>query len=160
MSNTVCCFHFSIVNQGKNISEAPKELENQPCRKFESCMIGKTGFGIYGKTLYFFGPQTCKKPRNSGVFGGGIFFDLPFWKGRSKKIPTFRSAFGVYHPRSQGHITQETRTISPVGLSSVRRVCIICLFCSEINRLPATQRNGVAKQRDLSMGGLSCTRRK
>ena len=36
------CFHFSIVNQGKNISEAPKELENQPCRKFESCMIGKT----------------------------------------------------------------------------------------------------------------------
>ncbi len=43
MSNTVCCFHFSIVNQGKNISEAPKELENQPYRKFESYIGGKNG---------------------------------------------------------------------------------------------------------------------
>ena len=74
MSNTVCCFHFSIVNQGKNISEAPKELENQPCRKFESCMIGKTGVGIYGKTLYFFDPQTCKKPRNFLGFWGWYLF--------------------------------------------------------------------------------------
>jgi hypothetical protein len=56
MSNTVCCFHFSIVNQGKNISEAPKELENQPCRKFESCMIGKTGVWYLRKNLVLFGP--------------------------------------------------------------------------------------------------------
>ena len=65
MSNTVCCFHFSIVNQGKNISEAPKELENQPCRKFESCMIGETVGWYLRKNLVLFG-----------------------WKGRAKKIPT------------------------------------------------------------------------
>ena len=56
MSNTVCCFHFSIVNQGKNISEAPKELENQPCRKFESCMIGETVGWYLRKNLVLFGP--------------------------------------------------------------------------------------------------------
>jgi hypothetical protein len=80
MSNTVCCFHFSIVNQGKNISEAPKELENQPCRKFESCMIGKTGGWYLRKNLVLFGPPDMQKnPGISWVFGGGIFFALPFW---------------------------------------------------------------------------------
>ena len=79
MSNTVCCFHFSIVNQGKNISEAPKELENQPCRKFESCMIGKTGVGIYGKTLCFLAPEKRKNPGISRAFRAGIFFALPIW---------------------------------------------------------------------------------
>ena len=61
MSNTVCCFHFSIVNQGKNISEAPKELENQPCRKFESCMIGKTGGWYLRKNLVLFWPPDMQK---------------------------------------------------------------------------------------------------
>ena len=88
MSNTVCCFHFSIVNQGKNISEAPKELENQPCRKFESCMIGKTGVWYLRKNLVLFGPPDMQKTQEfPGSLGGGIFFDLPFWKGRAKKIP-------------------------------------------------------------------------
>ena len=84
----------------------------------------------------------------------------PIWKGRAKKMPTFSSAFGVYHPRSQGYITQETRTISPAGLSSIMKVCIIFSFCSEIKRPSATQGNGVAKQQALSMGGFSHTRRK
>jgi hypothetical protein len=80
MSNTVCCFHFSIVNQGKNISEAPKELEHQPCRKFESCMIGKTGGWYLRKNLVLFVPPDMQKTQEfPGFFGGGIFFDLPFW---------------------------------------------------------------------------------
>ena len=74
MSNTVCCFHFSIVNQGKNISEAPKELENQPCRKFESCMIGKTGVWYLRKNLVLFGPRKTKKPWKIQGFSGRYLF--------------------------------------------------------------------------------------
>jgi hypothetical protein len=34
----------------------------------------KTGFGIYGKTLYFFDPQRAKKPRkNLGFLGWHLF---------------------------------------------------------------------------------------
>jgi hypothetical protein len=70
MSNTVCCFHFSIVNQGKNISEAPKELEHQPCRKFESCMIGKTGGWYLLKNLVLFWPPDMQKTQEiPGFFG-------------------------------------------------------------------------------------------
>ena len=80
MSNTVCCFHFSIVNQGKNISEAPKELEDQPCRKFESYMMEKTG-GLVSteKPCTFLTPRHAKNPGISWVFWGGIFFVPPFW---------------------------------------------------------------------------------
>jgi len=36
--------------------------------------LEKWGFGIYGKTLYFFAPQTCKKPRNFlGFLGRHLF---------------------------------------------------------------------------------------
>ena len=112
------------------------------------------------KPYTFLTPRHAKNPGISWVFWGGIFFVLPFWKGRAKKMPTFSSAFGVYHPRSQGYITQETRTISPAGLSSIMKVCIIFSFCSEIKRPSATQGNGVAKQQALSMGGFSHTRRK
>ena len=74
MSNTVCCFHFSIVNQGKNISEAPKELENQPCRKFESCMIGKTGGWYLRKNLVLFGPPDMQKTQEFPGFFGVVSF--------------------------------------------------------------------------------------
>jgi len=74
MSNTVCCFHFSIVNQGKNISEAPKELENQPCRKFESCMIGKTGDWYLRKNLVLFGPPDMQKTQEFPGFFGVVSF--------------------------------------------------------------------------------------
>ena len=74
MSNTVCCFHFSIVNQGKNISEAPKELEHQPCRKFESCMIGKTGGWYLRKNLVLFWPPDMQKtPEFRGFWGWYLF---------------------------------------------------------------------------------------
>ena len=49
-------------------------LSNSVLRKFESYMMGKTGVGIYGKTLYFFDPQTCKKPRNFLGFLGWYLF--------------------------------------------------------------------------------------
>ena len=134
MSNTVCCFHFSIVNQGKNISEAPKELENQPCRKFESCMIGKTGVWYLRKNLVLFWPPDMQKTQEfPGFFGVVSFLFYPSGRVEQKRYRLFSSAFGVYHPRSQGHITQETRNISPAGLSSIMKICIICLFCSEIN---------------------------
>ena len=74
MSNTVCCFHFSIVNQGKNISEAPKELENQPCRKFESCMIGKTGVWYLRKNLVLFWPPDMQKTQEFPGFFGVVSF--------------------------------------------------------------------------------------
>ena len=53
-------------------------LPKSDLRKFESYMMGKTGFGIYGKTLYFLDPQTCKKPRNFlGFFGVVSFLIYP-----------------------------------------------------------------------------------
>ena len=74
MSNTVCCFHFSIVNQGKKIAEAPKELENQPCRKFESCMIGETVGWYLRKNLVLFGPPDMQKTQEFPGFFGVVSF--------------------------------------------------------------------------------------
>ncbi len=85
------------------------------------------------KPCTFWTPRHAKNPGISWVFWGGIFFDLPFWKGRSKKIPSFSSAFGVYHPRSQGYITQETRTISPAGLSSIMKVVSYFRFAAKLH---------------------------
>ena len=39
----------------------------------------KTGFGIYGKTLYYFDPQRAQKPRKNLGFWAGIFFDRLIW---------------------------------------------------------------------------------
>ena len=166
---TVCCFQYFVVSVGGvppksviKIFDPRLELFSNRClRKFESYMIGKTGVWYLRKNLVLFGPPDMQKTQEfPGFFGVVSFLFYPSGRVDQKRYRLFSSAFGVYHPRSQGHITQETRNISPAGLSSIMKICIICLFCSEINWLPATQRNGVAKQRDLSMGGLSCTRRK
>lgn len=37
----------------------------------------------------------------------------PIWKGRAKKIPTFSSAFGVYHPCDGNSITPRRRPYHP-----------------------------------------------
>ena len=62
---TVCCFQCFVVSRGdvppksaKNIFDQRLELlPNRVLRKFESYMMGKTGFGIYGKTLCFLAPE-------------------------------------------------------------------------------------------------------
>ena len=62
----------------------------------------------------FLTPRHAKNPGISWVFWGGIFFALPFWKGRTKKIPTFSSAFGGISPVRQEQYHPEAKTISPV----------------------------------------------
>ena len=134
--------------------------------------MGKTGFGIYEKTLYFLDPEyektffrqnvpisreNRKRPggevlcfsagpmrylRNSSLQSSmrGWFYILlqqfsdlldknkksepfanrlqvrisPIWKGRTKKIPTFSSAFGGISPERREQYHPEAKTISPV----------------------------------------------
>ena len=106
MSNTVCCFHFSIVNQGKNISEAPKELENQPCRKFESCMIGETVGWYLRKNLVLFGPPDMQKTQEFPGFFGVVSF-LIYPSGRVEQKRYRHLALPL------ADITREAQAISP-----------------------------------------------
>ena len=56
------------------VSEAPKELKNQPCRKFESCMIGKTGVWYLRKNLVLFWPPDMQKTQEFPGFFGAVSF--------------------------------------------------------------------------------------
>ena len=52
----------------------PQFFQNEAIQEFECQNTKKTGFGIYGKTLYFFDPQRAKKPRkNLGFLGWHLF---------------------------------------------------------------------------------------
>ena len=126
MSNTVCCFHFSIVNQGKNISEAPKELENQPCRKFESCMIGKTGVWYLRTNLVLFWPPDMQKTQEfPGFFGVVSFLIYPSARVEQKRFQLLCCLQKRYHLWDGENITREAKTISPASLNSFMRECII-----------------------------------
>ena len=79
---TVCYFHFLLFvgerrdgNLGKIFfPEASKDSKNELVASSSPTWWKKQGFGIYGKTLYFLDPQTCKKPRNFPGFWGRHLF--------------------------------------------------------------------------------------